>query len=98
MGIVKKIFIVLILTLLIITTWAKETPEQKMDKLLELFRQFLITYIPEKISIKNFNDKIINKITKQERKKIILSVYNKDSSGENYVIKHNDIIKIVTAK
>ena len=83
----KKIFFTLILTLLIITTWAEETPDNTMNRLLKLFRQFHITSIPEKISVNDFNNKIINKIAKQDRKNFVLSLYNKDSSGNYYILK-----------
>ena len=83
----KKIIIAIIFSLLIIILWAEETPDQTMNRLLELFRQYHVTSIPEKISVDDFNNKIINKIAKQERKKLFLDLYNKDSSGENYILK-----------
>ena len=85
----KKIVFVLTLTLLIITIWAEETPNDTMNRLIDLFRQFHITDIPEKISANDFNDKIINKITKQDRKNFILSVYSKDPSGNYYILKND---------
>ena len=85
----KKTFFTLILTLLIITTWAEETPDETLNRLLKLFRQFNITSIPEKISVNDFNNKIINKIAKQDRKNFILSLYNNDSSGNYYILKKN---------
>jgi ABC-type transporter MlaC component len=82
----KKIIITFLLTLLFITLQAQETPDQAMNRLLELFRQFHVTSIPEKIPIDDFNNKVINKIVKSKRKKIMLSVYSKDSTGKNYIL------------
>lgn len=69
--------------------WNQETPDQAMEKLLGLFKQYIVTTIPEQISVKDFNEKIMNKIAKEEKKKIILSIYTKDDTGNFYKVKDN---------
>ena len=58
----KKIFMFLLLIFLFNTAlWNEETPDQAMDKLLGLFKQYNVTSIPENISIKILMKKLLIK-------------------------------------
>lgn len=93
----KKIIALFMLAFLITAVWSQETPDQTMTRLMSLFKQYNITSIPEKISINDFDTLIINKIAKQSRKDFMFSVYEKDSTENNYIIK-NDLSEKDTKK
>lgn len=86
----KKIFLfILLIVLLNNYLWNQENPDQTMEKLINLFKQYIVTTIPDKISAKEFNEKIIDKIAKEDKKNFILSIYTKDTSGNFYIVKDN---------